>query len=198
MTLTCKRIALHAAVSITLLGFMAASLHAERPVRSTDVPLRVTLSGDLQRVAAKMMARSPTFRAQLERLGRTEGLRVTAELDPTIGHRSFRARSVIHRLRTGETVAFVSIASHGSPVEWLAHELEHVLEQVEGIDLRSLARRSGSVWRSGDGDMFETERAIRAGQRVLVEMRGKGGRQTFLSNHGVPEDEIVGAPDLAP
>ncbi len=198
MTLKCRSLALHIAISLGLPGLMAASLHAEPPVRSTDVPVRVRLSRDLQRVAADMMQRSPTFRAQLERLARTEGLIVTAEFDPTIGHRSFRARSVIHRLRTGETVAVIGIASHGNPVEWLAHEFEHVLELVEGVDLPALARRSGAVWRTGDGDMFETERAIRAGQRVLGEMRGKRARQTFLSNRGVPEDEIVGASDLAP
>ena len=105
---------------------------------------------------------------------------------------------MIHRLRTGELLAFVAIEPTGSPVEWLAHEFEHVLEQVEGHHLPSLARRTAAIWRSGNGEMFETDRAIRAGRRVVEETRAKRSPQTFLSKKGVPEDEIVGAVGGAP
>ena len=141
--------------------------------------MRVQLSSDLQRHAGQMIERSPTFRLQLERLGSTDGLRVTVQLDPAIDQRSFRARSVIDRLRNGEMVATVAIGPRGSPVEWIAHEFEHILEQLDGVHLPSLAGRINGIWRSGTGEMFETERAIRVGRLVVAEMRG-GRRSDIL------------------
>jgi hypothetical protein len=52
--------------------------------------------------------------------------------------------------------------------ELLAHELEHVLEQVEGIDLDALAEE-GEARRLSDGS-FETARAVQAGRRVAAEV----------------------------
>jgi hypothetical protein len=59
--------------------------------------------------------------------------------------------------------------------ESLAHELEHVLEQVEGLDLDAAAegRRAG-VARLADG-VFESERARRVGRQAALEV-GQGGR----------------------
>jgi hypothetical protein len=63
----------------------------------------------------------------------------------------------------------VELRTPWSPEEWIGHEFEHVLEQVERVPLVELAARTGRVWRTAD-DMFESERAIRAGRRVLEEM----------------------------
>jgi hypothetical protein len=196
MTTTCRSLVLNLAAAVLGLTGSPQTLDAE-PLPA-GVPVRVQLSTDLQRVAARMIERSATFRSQLERLGSACGLAVTAHLDPAIEHRSYRARSVIHRLRTGELVAVVAIGAHGSPVEWLAHEFEHILEQVEGLHLPSLAGRTNGVWRSGSGEMFETARAIRIGRRVAGEMSAARGRQTFLSNQAYRQDEIVGPLSLAP
>lgn len=120
----------------------------------------------------RMIKRSPTFRSQLDRLEKADGLSVRVHIDLAIDQRSFRARSVILRCRNGEMIATVAIGPGGSPVEWIAHEFEHILEQLEGLHLPSLAGTSG-IWRSGNGEMFETERAIRAGRLVLHEMRAQ-------------------------
>lgn len=198
MTTTCRSVVLHVAFAVLGLAALTQALAAETPLRSPEVKVRVQLSTDLQTVAARMIQRSATFRSQLDRLEGTHGLVVTAHLDPAIAERSYRARSVIHRLRTGEMVAVVSIAPHGSPIEWLAHEFEHVLEQVEGLHLPSLVGRSGAIWRTGGGEMYETDRAIRVGRRVLGEMRGRRSDQTFLSNQAYRQDEIVGPVRHAP
>ena len=65
---------------------------------------------------------------------------------------------------------------------WIAHEFEHLIEQLEGVDLRDLAHRRQGVWHSGD-EMFETERAIRAGVQVMHEMREGPGRPAALAEH---------------
>ncbi len=53
--------------------------------------------------------------------------------------------------------------------ELVAHEIEHILEQLDGVDLKTQAG-SGAVWKSDDG-AFETRRAIEAGKRVAREIR---------------------------
>ncbi len=50
------------------------------------------------------------------------------------------------------------------PVELIAHEIEHVVEQLDEIDL-GVYVGSGNVWKREDG-AFETRRAIEVGRRV--------------------------------
>ena len=52
--------------------------------------------------------------------------------------------------------------------ELIAHELEHVLEQVDHVDLEAHVR-SGAAWRNRD-EGFETRRAIEAGRLVAREI----------------------------
>lgn len=47
-------------------------------------------------------------------------------------------------------------------------ELEHVVEQMDGLDLVQLAADRNGVWLSGC-QMFESASAIRAGRAVLAE-----------------------------
>ena len=49
----------------------------------------------------------------------------------------------------------------------LAHEFEHILEQVEGVDLHDEAA-SGRAWRTASG-AWETRRAANAGIRARLE-----------------------------
>ena len=52
--------------------------------------------------------------------------------------------------------------------ELLAHEFEHLIEQLDGVDLKALAR-DGEARRLADG-AFETDRAMAAGQQVAGEV----------------------------
>jgi hypothetical protein len=55
-------------------------------------------------------------------------------------------------------------------LEYIAHELEHVLERAEGVDLPRESGRTGSgVWIAADG--YETQRAIDKGRQVAREVR---------------------------
>jgi hypothetical protein len=58
-------------------------------------------------------------------------------------------------------------------VEIIAHELEHVCEQMEGVDLPSLSRLKGEGVYDLNGH-FETARAIRAGQEATREYHQDG------------------------
>jgi len=51
--------------------------------------------------------------------------------------------------------------------ELIAHEIEHIVEQLDGVDLEAQAG-NGAVWSSGHRT-FETRRAIEVGRRVARE-----------------------------
>lgn len=62
-----------------------------------------------------------------------------------------------------------------SAVELIAHELEHVIEQLDGVHL--FAASEHGVFRSAT-DAFETKRAIHVGElveRQFWHARGEGG-----------------------
>ena len=115
------------------------------------------------------------FRDQCRHLADAPRLHVLVRIDGLIAFCSCRARSVIHRTREGPIVAIVGISPSGNPIEWIAHEFEHLLEQLDGLRLADLAFHTKGVWRTSD-QMFETERAIRAGRAVLEDMRANRRR----------------------
>ena len=71
--------------------------------------------------------------------------------------------------RGSTDLALVRVRRGRHIVEIIAHELEHVLERVDGINYLQESR-VGSAVRLLPGGAFETERAIAAGQRVAREV----------------------------
>jgi hypothetical protein len=114
----------------------------------------------------ELMQRSPTFRRQCERIAATRSLRVTVRVVPTIDAGG-RAQTTIHRYDAGGLRAEVSVRFSEDYFELLAHEFEHILEQVEGVRLRDEVA-AGRAWITPSG-AFETRRAARAGVRVRQE-----------------------------
>jgi hypothetical protein len=160
---------------ITFVPLLFAGLLLTAPLEGADIvetrhlPASIEVESDLRADFDALMQRSFTFRRQCQRIDAAHA-HVYIRRDPQIVDRQYRARSVI--TRSGHTVvASVAITPFGEPGEWLAHELEHVLEQIEGVGLPALARRpNAGVWTSGF-DAFETERAIRAGRIVRRELQ---------------------------
>ena len=72
--------------------------------------------------------------------------------------------------RQGRTIdADMRVPPGRALIEMIGHEFEHVVEQIEGLDLRALARKRGSgVWEL-DVQVFETDRAQHAGRVVAAE-----------------------------
>jgi hypothetical protein len=125
---------------------------------------------ELRPLLDSLLESSPTFRSQWDRLGREPKLYVRVRLDARLDDSSLRARTVVRRAEDQTVVALVDIRVFGDRAELLGHEIEHVIEQLEGLNLPQLAGASRGVWETHRG-VFETERAIRAGQRVFKEMR---------------------------
>jgi hypothetical protein len=134
-------------------------------------PSNLEIPNTLKPMVARMWRKSPTFRRQCARLTEasltiTVWLRLPKEITGVNAVTEIQVRhgaphSVLTRLRTAEP-------------EYLAHEIEHVLEHIDGVNLRwSVEHGLEGVRLTGSG-RFETDRAVGVGQLVADEVRAKG------------------------
>ena len=137
-----------------------------------QLPANVKLLHDIELAIQLIYERSPSFRAQFARVAEAGNLRVTVQIDPSIPGRC-RAFTVLQR--RGQWIrAEIHLPPSSDHAELLAHEFEHVLEQIEGLDLQSLARVKDSGVYELKYAVFETDRAQEAGRVVKSETR-RGG-----------------------
>lgn len=115
---------------------------------------------------------SPTFEGQLMRIATATGVDVHVAIVPRV--LGARARTRMVRDPEGLT-AWIEVSRLDNVVELLAHEIEHVIEQIERVDLTIGAKfaETGIYSVSVDGTAFETVRAARAGVRVAREVAGR-------------------------
>ncbi len=169
-----------AAGLVGILALSSAPLFAARNLVALESPRTVRADPQLARAIDGMVERSATFRAQCARLDTADKLVVLLRLNPALPQGVFRARTTLHRYTSGLLVAIVEVAPGADQAGWIAHEFEHILEQIDGEDLPVLARRQArGVWRSVDG-MIETTRATDTGRRVLGELRAIDVRDNFV------------------
>jgi hypothetical protein len=122
------------------------------------------------------MQRSETIRRQCEELAAARAI-VVLEWGDT-GYSQLHAMTAM-AVRDGVVVARVKLPPLGDIVVLMAHELQHVIEQTRGLDLRAEANRDGSgVWRAL-GEYYETQAAVDVGRQVAAELRAysKGDRR---------------------
>jgi Tol biopolymer transport system component len=149
-------------------GGVATLLAAlDRPVTGPPSPCAPTVldAGTLATVVDDTWLRSQTFRAQCARLATSSRLRVRIVLEVSHRHGGPRASTRIVESRAGVS-ADVVIRDVTDTVELIAHELEHVVEHLDGA-IR--VRCDGAVSR-GRGAQ-ESCRAITVGRRVAEEVR---------------------------
>jgi len=137
-----------------------------------SVPGNVEIPGNLRSTVAAMLRYSPTFRRQCARIGRAADLEVVVQRGLLAASAKEGAVTRMVRGTKGGIEADVLIDALGDTVLLIAHEFEHIIEQLDGVDLAAMAARSatGVSARSDDGQ-YETERAVAAGQRVAQEVR---------------------------
>jgi hypothetical protein len=147
---------------------------AAGPVGPTDIPMNVIVPAIHRPVIREMLQRSATFRRQCLRIANTPDLLITVErTNNTLPWATAQTRMT--RTRNGPLLAAVRLANTGDFAELIAHEFEHVIEQLDGIDLPARARlASTGVSRATADDSYETVRAKRVGQIVSAEIR-RGG-----------------------
>ena len=130
----------------------------------STVPANIQ-AGLLTQDIVGLLQSSQTFRAQCARIAAALHVRVDLDLVQTLG--GARGETTITRYEAGALRANVRIAFGQDYRELISHEFEHVIEQLEGVDLQSEADH-GRAWMIDRG-VFETRRASEAGRRVRRE-----------------------------
>src|SRR5215831_2928163 len=148
-------------VSAVLLGMLLACrpLSAQQPGIPANIDAGV-FAGDVR----ALLRLSETFRAQCERIAAAPRARVRIEIVSEL--EGGRAQTTMHRSPRALD-ADVLLVFGENYRELLAHELEHVIEQLDGVDLRREAAE-GRAWEVAAGT-FETRRALLVGVQVLHE-----------------------------
>jgi len=138
-------------------------------VRSpSPLPRNLAVSGIARPLVTSMWSLSPTFRRQCARLA--EHPEVLVRIDLFVGVHDGRASARVERGPSSYRVSVEIDASKSAQyVEHIAHELEHVLEVVDGTDLPRLSRQrvDGVI---NLGGSYETARAQSVGRIVAREV----------------------------
>ena len=140
-------------------------LGASSSLAGVALPSNLTAAAFFQADLERIWLSSPTFRRQCRRLASAPHLRVNLLLEDLARRpSSYHARAAMRRQKGVLVSVDIHIARFDDPVELIAHEIEHVVEQLDEIDL-AIHVGNGNVWKREDG-AFETRRAIEVGRRV--------------------------------
>jgi Tol biopolymer transport system component len=134
-----------------------------------SLPSNLTAGAVFRPALERMWQSSGTFRRQCGRLSAAPQLQVNLLMEELARRpSSYRARAAMKRQSGALVSVHIHLTRFEDPIELIAHEIEHVIEQLEGVDLGAQAG-TGNVWKREDG-AFETQRAIEVGRRVAREV----------------------------
>ena len=159
----------------------ASSAHADSAVKAAPsspagaervVPLNIQVSPVLARVFEEILAASPTFADQCERIGAAKyvHVRVMPVMAVSTTTRG-TARTTMRRFSSRALLASVTIPvplTTNEYAEFFGHEFEHIIEQIDRVDLEALTRARAGASRLSDG-AYETTRARRVGLTIADE-----------------------------
>jgi hypothetical protein len=149
-------------------------------VVGATLPGNLNAARGLHPILKRMWRGSRTFRAQCARIERAPMLQVV--LTQVSGTQAGRGGARTEFTRSNHLLHAAVIVgldlSSNALIELIAHELEHVIEQLDGAQLTGRAQKG--VFREAD-DTFETARAAHVGQQVASEVRR--ARETVVTVH---------------
>ena len=146
---------------------------AEAIPRQLATPQNLVVAAMYRPLVESMLRQSPTFRRQCVRIA-AAAPSLTVHLAITKPSPGYDVRATTHMTRdaNGRLSAAIQIAPLHDVEELIAHEFEHIIEQLDGVDLAAhAAQRHTGVFATGHRrDIFETMRARRAGRKVVSEL----------------------------
>ncbi|SRR6266542_492473 len=148
------------AIALILATFASAGLE-----EGNGLPTNLK-GGPFQSTLEIMWRTSPTFRRQCLRIAAEPALTVRLRAEAGQKPGSPRARTEFSRRGGALTLADVVISDARDRIELIAHELEHVIEQIEGLRLRESSCAVDNYRTSS----HESCRAIDAGRRIAREV----------------------------
>jgi hypothetical protein len=145
-------------------------------------PANIIVQQELRSAVAQLWRGSATFREQCLKIGRHPRYRVAITTVPELSlSRTMRARCVLSAYSSGYVSARVMVPVTRQVLELIPHELEHVVEHVEGVDVRRASRFGAGAYDAGQGQI-ETMRAVRAGRQVRDEVGGAAATPVALAS----------------
>lgn len=141
-----------------------------------DFPTKIWVQPVLRELVSQMWLTSPTFRRQCLQVQAAPSIQVQLRMDPTLAdHRDHRAICELRLYNSGAIIARLSVGPAKIP-ELIGHEMEHVIERLDGIhvDRESRNHKPGFYVVDSNRRSFETDRAIRVGRQVMAEMSQSG------------------------
>lgn len=137
----------------------------------STLPQTLQMDSVAQVAVAVLLQRSPTFQRQCAIIASAPHVRITVSTVPPNAFGALvRARATIQRFSPGVLRVRIEIPAGGDVHELVAHEFEHVLEVLEGLDVERLSRVVGSGVSQVSGG-FESDRAQAAGRAAAAEVR---------------------------
>jgi hypothetical protein len=163
---------------MVVFGFLP---YRETPsTRSLDLVDMLSPDSDIpamcQSLLDDMWRGSATFRRQWTRVAAAR-VRIAIAFDKSSAGESVHAQSEITRKPDLRVRISLRLADRAA-VEYLAHELEHVLEQLDDVDLaHAVASHVHGAKANGTPPVFETRRAIVVGRLVAAEVQAYRDRR---------------------
>jgi hypothetical protein len=139
---------------------------------ATEWPCQLVIDTDLKPFAMQAWERSATFRKQCGILAAANAIVIVRSAS---ARETMRAYARITEY-AGGIYANVRVRPGANAVELIAHEIEHVVERIEGVNLllESIHKPTRVFLRAG---AFETLRAVEAGRRVAQEVHESAQRR---------------------
>ena len=154
-------------------------------------PCQLVIDQNLRPFADSAWDGSATFRHQCRTLGAARATVIVTAASP---RELDRAAARIEMSTQGTVFARVRVrlGRDANIVELIAHEVEHVLERVEGINLLLEWRHGSSRVTLLSGGAFETGRAIDVGRRVAREVHEAERRERAArTSEGAPKSPVA-------
>ncbi len=148
------------------------TLRAQAPeTLPASLPSNITVARALAPAVDELFRRSGTFRRQCALIGAAAHVRVQLlDAPPRRQASAPRAYASINRYHLGLVRAVIEVPVIAEHYELIPHELEHVIEQIEGINLPDRARTGADGTVDVAAGVFETRRAREAGLTARREM----------------------------
>jgi hypothetical protein len=162
-----------AAASQPLAGDRTSFAEPSLDSEMSGLPQNLDVDQTLLPVLRAMWQRSRTFRSQCARIKHAQSLTLVLGWGRAAQLRTSDARAAIVTLN-GRTRAEIVVGRElgdSQLVAVIAHEFEHIVEQLDGV--RLTGRGQEGVTRDRDGT-FETARAKRTARTVVYEIRQFG------------------------
>ena len=153
-----------------LLFLFTISPHASAQSLETlpELPSNLVVPEVIEPLVERIWRQSLTFRRQCAKLAEHPPVTVSIDLAVRVRHSSGARATVERRAARLDVAIQVDLRQPERFVEHIAHELEHVLEQIDGTDLPRLARQ-GVDGVIPEAARYETARAQAIGRAVARE-----------------------------